>query len=154
MNKVILMGRLTRDPEMRQTASAISVCSFTLAVDRRFKSQDGERKADFINIVAWRQLAEFANAYLRKGQRTAVVGSLQTRSWEDANTGQRRYATEVIADEIHFADSKQQDSGGARTQTDYRREEAATNKLKQQWGNDDDFIRDLDDEESLPFDMN
>ncbi|HHT25585.1 MAG TPA: single-stranded DNA-binding protein [Clostridiaceae bacterium] len=107
MNKAILMGRLTKDPELRTTQNNISVCSFTLAIDRRFKNQQGERETDFIPIVAWRQTAEFAARYFSKGARMALVGSIQPRSWEDEN-GERRYITEVIADEIYFADSKRQ----------------------------------------------
>jgi single-strand DNA-binding protein len=110
MNKAILMGRLTRDPEMRTTTGQVAVCTFTLAVDRRFKNASGERQADFIPIVAWRQQAEFCAKYFRKGSRMIVVGSIQTRSWDDTE-GKRHSVTEVIADEIHFADSKKSDSG-------------------------------------------
>jgi single-strand DNA-binding protein len=110
MNKAILMGRLTRDPEMRTTTGQVSVCTFTLAVDRRFKSASGERQADFIPIVAWRQQAEFCAKYFRKGSRMIVVGSIQTRSWDDAE-GKRHSITEVIADEIYFADSKKSEGG-------------------------------------------
>ncbi len=110
MNKVILMGRLTKDPEMRATASNISVCSFTVAVDRRFKS-DGQPTADFIPVIAWRQTAEFVNKYFRKGNKIAVTGSIQTRSWDDKD-GNRRYATEVVADEVEFCESKKSDSQG------------------------------------------
>ena len=104
MNSVVLIGRLTKDPELRTTASNISVCSFTVAVDRRFKSE-GQPTADFINVIAWRQTAEFVSKYFRKGSRIAVVGSIQTRQWEDKE-GQRRYATEVIADNVEFCERK------------------------------------------------
>ena len=107
LNKAILMGRLTKDPELKTTQSGNSVCSFTLAIDRRFKNQQGERETDFIPIVAWRQTAEFAAKYFNKGSKMALVGTIQPRSWEDQN-GERRYITEVIADEIYFADSKRQ----------------------------------------------
>jgi len=109
MNKSILVGRLTRDPEMRITPNQVPVCTFTLAVDRRFKDAAGNRQADFIPIVAWRQAAEFANKYFRKGSRMVVVGSIQTRNWED-ESGTRHYVTEVIAEEIEFGESKQQQS--------------------------------------------
>lgn len=109
MNKVILMGRLARDPEYRTTSNNVSVCTFTLAVDRRFKTAGGERQADFINIVAWRQTADFVSRYFKKGVRMAVVGSIQTRSYEDQNA-QKRFVTEVLADEVYFADSKVQDN--------------------------------------------
>lgn len=106
MNKAILIGRLVRDPELKITTSQVSVCNFTLAVDRRFKSASGEKQADFIPIIAWRQQAEFAAKYFRKGSKMVVVGSIQTRSWDDAD-GKRHYATEIIADEIEFGESKQ-----------------------------------------------
>lgn len=107
LNKVILMGRLTKDPEMKSTQSGVSVCTFTLAVDRRFIKQGEEKQTDFIYTVAWRERADFANKYFRKGQLVAIVGSLQTRTWDDQN-GVKHYATEVVADELHFAESKQE----------------------------------------------
>ncbi len=110
LNKVILCGRLTADPELKQTPSGIAVVSFTLAVNRRFqtKSADGapaQQQADFISVVAWRATAEFISRYFRKGSALCVTGSIQTRSWQDAQ-GQKRYATEVVADEAMFVDSK------------------------------------------------
>ena len=106
MNHIVLMGRLTRDPEMRRTQSGVAVTRFTLAVDRPFSGRDGaERKADFINIVAWRQTADLVARFLTKGRKCAVVGSLQTRSY-DAQDGTKRYVTEVIADEVEFVDSR------------------------------------------------
>lgn len=109
MNKAILMGRLVRDPELRSTASGVSVCTFTIAVDRRFRNANGERQADFIPIVAWRQQADFVNKYFRKGSQILVCGSIQRRSWED-NEGRKRYETEVIADEVEFAEGRRSDS--------------------------------------------
>lgn len=106
MNKAILMGRLTKDPELRMVKDSISVCSFTIAVDRKYKNANGVREADFIPIVCWRATADFVSKYFKKGQRIAVVGSLQVRSWED-ESGKRNYITEVVADEVFFADSKQ-----------------------------------------------
>lgn len=111
LNKAILIGRLVRDPELKITASQVSVCNFTLAVDRRFKNAAGERQADFIPVIAWRQQGEFAAKYFHKGSKMVVVGSIQTRNWDDAD-GKRHYATEVIADEIEFGESKQQTPGG------------------------------------------
>ncbi len=105
MNKAILMGRLTADPELKSTGSGVSVCTFSIAVDRRFKNQAGEREADFIPIVTWRTTAEFVSKYFHKGSRIALVGSIQVRSWQDKEGG-RRYTTEVVADEVYFADSK------------------------------------------------
>jgi len=108
MNKVVLIGRLTKDPELRYTPSNnTSVCQFTVAVDRRFKSE-GQPQADFIQIVAWRQTAEFVAKYFTKGSRIAITGSIQTRTWDD-NSGNRRYITEVVADEVEFCESKRQD---------------------------------------------
>ncbi|HHU12256.1 MAG TPA: single-stranded DNA-binding protein [Clostridiaceae bacterium] len=144
MNKVILMGRLTRDPEMRHTASNLPVCTFTVAVDRRFKSQDGERKADFIDVVAWRQNAEFVSKYFTKGKGIVVVGSIQTRTWEDQQ-GQKRYQTEVVADELYFTigEARRQEGGY----------DAAPTKFAQPNQTDDAFLSGDDEEMSLPFDL-
>lgn len=103
-NKVILGGRMTADPELKQTTSGLPVCSFSLAVNRKFQ-KEGEQQADFINCVAWRQTAEFISRYFKKGSSICVVGSIQTRTWTDTNN-QKRYATEVIVDEAMFVDSK------------------------------------------------
>ncbi|MBE7031078.1 MAG: single-stranded DNA-binding protein [Ruminococcaceae bacterium] len=111
MNKVILMGRLTRDPELRTTPNGVSVCSFSIAVNRRFKNAAGEYDADFINCVAWRQTGEFVSRYFAKGRMIGVIGSLQTRTYE--KDGQKRYATEVQVDEAYFAGDKAGESGGA-----------------------------------------
>ena len=107
-NKVILMGNMTADPELRQTTGGISVCSFSIAVNRRFAKQDqGQQNVDFINIVTWRQSAEFVSRYFKKGNPILVCGQLQTRTWTD-NQGQKRYATEVVADEVSFVTSAAQ----------------------------------------------
>lgn len=113
MNKAILMGRLTQDVELRTTPNGISVATFSLAVNRKFSKTN---EADFINIVCWRSTAEFVFKYFKKGQQIALVGSIQTRKWQDKD-GNNRYATEVVADEVYFADSKK-DSSGAATGTD------------------------------------
>ena len=106
MNKVILMGRLTKDPETRYTQTINTlVASFSLAVNRRFARPGEERQADFINVVAWNKTGEFCSKYFKKGQQVGVIGRIQTRTWDDEN-GQRHYATEVIAEEAYFADSK------------------------------------------------
>jgi len=112
MNKVILVGRLTKDPELRATTSGISVCSFTVACDRKFVKAGEERKADFINCIAWRQSAEAISKYFTKGNRIALEGSIQTRTWQD-NEGKNRYATEVVVDQWEFAQSKGEGSGTA-----------------------------------------
>lgn len=105
LNKVILMGRFTRDPELRSTPQGVSTCSFSIAVDRNFARQGEERKADFINCVAWRQTAEFISKYFKKGNMVALEGSIQTRSWDD-NEGKKRYATDVVVSQVYFAESK------------------------------------------------
>lgn len=107
MNKVILMGRLTKDPELKYTpGNNTAVCQFSIAVDRKFKSE-GQPTADFINIVAWRKTAEFVSKYFTKGSKIAVVGQIQTRSWDDTE-GKKHYVTEVIADEVEFCESKKE----------------------------------------------
>ena len=103
-NKVILIGNLTAAPELKKTASGVSVTSFTIAVNRRF-AKDGQQQTDFINIVAWRQTAEFVARYFNKGKPILICGQLQTRSWTDQN-GQKHYATEVVADEASFVENK------------------------------------------------
>ena len=105
MNKVILVGNLTKDPELVTTNNGISLCRFTLAVQRRFTSGDGEREADFINIVVWRAQADNCYKYLKKGSKAGVVGTLQTRAY-DGNDGTRKYATEVVAEEVEFLASR------------------------------------------------
>ena len=110
LNRIILMGRLTRDPELRRTQSGISVTSFTLAVDRDFKGQSGERDTDFIDIVAWRQTAEFVSKYFTKGRMAVVEGRLQIRDWKDKDGNNRRSA-EVYADNVYFGDSKRDSVG-------------------------------------------
>ena len=113
MNKVILMGRLTRDPEVRYTQTNNTlVASFSLAVNRRFTREGDTQTADFINIVAWGKTGEFCSKYFKKGQQVAVVGRIQTRTWEDQQ-GQKRYVTEVVAEETYFADSKRDSNGGS-----------------------------------------
>ena len=107
LNKIILMGRLTRDPELRRTQSGTAVTSFSLAVDRDCKSQSGEKETDFIDIVAWRGTAEFVSKYFTKGRMAVVEGRLQIRDWTDRDGGKRRSA-EVIADNVYFGDSKRE----------------------------------------------
>lgn len=117
LNKWIGIGRLTRDPELRYTPSGVAVCTFTLAVDRPFTNQDGDREADFINIVTWRSLAENCANYLRKGRLTAVEGRLQIRNYENSE-GRRVYVSEIVADNVRFLEStrrnEQSSEGNAR----------------------------------------
>ena len=122
-NKVILIGNMTADPELKQTAGGVSVCSFSIAVNRRFaKADQGQQNVDFINIVTWRQQAEFVSRYFKKGNPILICGQLQTRSWND-NQGQKRYATEVVADEVSFvasaAQTAAQSTGSQPAQTGY-----------------------------------
>ena len=136
MNKAILMGRLTRDPEVRTTQSQIAVASFTLAVDRRFKNAAGEREADFIPVTCWRGLADLAGKYLTKGTKIIVVGAIQTSTYEDKD-GKKVYKTEIVADEIEFAESKKS-QGNHQEETYIKKEEP--------------YIEDEDSTE-LPFDL-
>ena len=118
LNKVILGGRLTSDVEMKQTPSGVPVCTFSIAVNRKY-AKEGDQQSDFINCTAWRGTAEFIAKYFRKGSSLCIVGSVQTRSWKDSN-GHNRYATEVVADEAMFVDSKSESQGtGAATPTNY-----------------------------------
>lgn len=113
LNKVILGGRLTADPELKQTPQGVSVTSFSVAVNRRGK----EQQTDFINCIAWRQTAEIICRFFKKGSSICIVGNIQVRTWND-NNGNKRYATEVIADEVHFVDSRDEQSApGAPTFT-------------------------------------
>lgn len=109
LNRVILIGRLTKDPELRYTPAGVAVTQFTIAVDRPFSSSGGEREADFIPVVTWRQLAETCANYLRKGRLTAVEGRIQVRNYEN-NEGKRVYVTEVIADNVRFLESNRDSS--------------------------------------------
>lgn len=111
LNKIFIMGRLTRDPELRHTQSGTAVASFSLAVDRDFKEQDGSRATDFIDCVAWRSSAEFVDKYFSKGRMAVVEGRLQIRDWTDKDGNKRRTA-EIVADSVYFGDSKR-DGGDA-----------------------------------------
>ena len=114
LNHITIMGRLTRDPELRRTGSGIAVASFTLAVDRDFPNKEsGEKETDFIDCVAWRQTGEFVSKYFTKGRMAVVSGRLQIRKWQN-DQGENRYSTEVVADNVYFGDSKRDgDDSGA-----------------------------------------
>ena len=140
MNKAILVGNLTRDPELRATASGISVCTFTIAVNRRVsRDAQGQKEADFIPIVTWRGLADNCFKYLHKGSKAAVTGSIQTRSY-DVQDGTRRYVTEILADEVEFLSAANNGAAAARTQTE-------------QYGSAEQYSADLQpaEENDLPF---
>ncbi len=111
-NKVILGGRLTADPELKQTQSGIPVVSFSIAVNRRYQSKDAPQQTDFFNVTAWRATAEFVSKYFRKGSSICITGSIQNRTWTDQQ-GQKRYATDIVADEVMFVDSRQDSAGSS-----------------------------------------
>ncbi len=145
LNKVILMGRLVRDPELRTTPQGVSVCSFSIAVDRGYARQGEERQADFINIVAWRSTAEFVSKYFVKGQMIAVVGRIQTRNYDDKD-GKRVYVTEVVADEVSFTESKKDSGAQPATYTT-----AAAQAPQQTQPPVSDGFQVVPDEDDLPF---
>lgn len=148
MNKVILVGRLTKDPELKFTSgSGIAVATFTLAVDRRFSKQDGQREADFIPVVCWRKTAELVANYTKKGNRIGVTGSIQVRKYQAAD-GSNRYATEVIADEIEFLEKKDASSPSGNA--------SGFNKAPQNAGDfnggiDDGGFTPVEEDEDIPF---
>ena len=139
LNKIFVMGRLTRDPELRRTNNGTAVASFALAVDRDFKNADGTKDTDFIDIVAWRGTAEFASKYFTKGRMAVVEGRLQIRDWTD-KAGSKRTTAEVVAENVYFADSKRSESN------DNQKENfnALSGRLS------DDFVP-VDDSGDLPF---
>ena len=148
LNKIILMGRLTRDPELRHTQSGVSVASFTLAVDRDFKDRStGEKSTDFIDVVAWRQTGEFVSKYFTKGRMAVVEGRLQIRDWTDKEGNKRRTA-EVVADNVYFGDSRRDGDNGY--QGGYSRPAAPAPDYGTPSPADDQFS-DLSDDDELPF---
>jgi single-strand DNA-binding protein len=151
LNVICLMGRLVADPELRHTPNGVATCTFRIAVDRSYARAGEERKADFIDIVAWRQSAEFVCKYFHKGSMIAVNGSLQTRNYEDRN-GNKRTAYEVVADNIHFAESKgvAPAGGGYAAPAAQPVQRAAAAPVSYAVGNADDFAV-IDDNEDLPF---
>ncbi|MGB9679714.1 MAG: single-stranded DNA-binding protein [Thermoanaerobacteraceae bacterium] len=142
LNKVVLIGRLTKDPVTRYSSNMIPVTTFTLAVNRNYVSQNGDRPADFIPIVTWRKLAEICASNLKKGRLIAVAGSIQTRSWDD-NSGNRHWATEVVADEVKFLSANAKDSSSDTKNFDGHFEELP----------EDDFdgFAPVENEDDLPF---
>ena len=150
MNKVYLIGNLTRDPEMRSTSAGIPVCNFSIAVNRRFKNaQTGQQETDFFNIVAWRQLAELCGRYLAKGRKVAVFGSIQTRSYE-AQDGSKRTAFDIVADEVEFLSSA---NAGSAPSSDYHAAVSPAPVQRQQapsFAPADSGFTQVDDDE-LPF---
>jgi len=146
VNKVILVGRLTRDPDVKNTTTGKAVATFTLAVDRRFKNKDGQKEADFVPIVVWGKQAELAGQYLSKGSQIGASGRLQVRSY-DAQDGQKRYVTEVVADEITFlSSSNRKESTGGYQQAPAQRSDNNMSAM----GLDEDFHLMADDDD-VPF---
>ncbi|MFX3643497.1 MAG: single-stranded DNA-binding protein [Candidatus Pristimantibacillus sp.] len=153
LNRVILIGRLTRDPELRYTPAGVAVTQFTLAVDRPFTSQGGEKEADFIPVVTWRQLAETCANYLRKGRLAAIEGRIQVRNYEN-NEGKRVYVTEVIADNVRFLESANRGNGSTNEGTSNGRGSQSNNN-NSRGNNQDPFSDDgkpIDiSDDDLPF---
>ncbi len=148
LNKTILMGRLTADPELRRTQNNTSVTSFTLAVNRSFARQGEQAQTDFIDVVAWSATAEFVSKWFRKGMLVAVAGRLQTRSYEDRQ-GNKRKAVEVVAEEVHFAEPKRESQPQS---NNYRGAAPAPSSLPFDFGSGVDEFRELsDDDGELPF---
>ncbi len=149
MNKAILVGRLTANPELRATPSGANVTSFTIAVDRRFVRQGEERKADFINCVAWNRTAEFITSYFSKGRFIGIVGSIQTRDWTDQN-GNKRYATEVIVDEAYFTEGKSSNGSSASANPFNQSQPETSGAFDQSFPDGGDFAAGVSDDD-LPF---
>lgn len=154
LNKAILMGRLTRDPELRHTQSNTAVCSFSLAIDRGRKDSNGERQTDFVDCVAWGRQAEFVTQWFTKGMMAIVVGRIQSRTWEDKN-GNKRVSVEVNADEVSFGETKKsRDSGGNQhsdSQSHPNYAETQVNPAFDLPDNDSDFAELADDDGEVPF---
>ena len=140
LNKVVIMGRFTKDPELRRTGSGTAVTSFSLACDRDFKSQSGDKETDFIEVVAWKNAAEFVSKYFSKGRMAVVEGRLQIRDWTD-KAGNKRTTAEVVADNVYFADSKRSESN------DNQKENfnALSGRLS------DDFVPISEEDGEIPF---
>lgn len=146
LNHIVVMGRLTRDPELRRTGSGVAVASFTLAVDRDFSSKEsGEKETDFIDCVAWRQTGEFVSKYFKKGSMAVVSGRLQIRHWTDKEGNKRRTA-EIVADNVYFGDSKKEDNGSSGGYTGFIPNDKLSGNTPAQ-----DFAMLTDDDAQLPF---
>lgn len=125
LNRIVIMGRLTRDPELRYTTSRVPVCSFSVACDRDYKPENGERETDFVDVVAWRNIGEFVSKYFNKGRVAVVEGRLQIREWNDKEGNKRRTA-EIVADNVYFGDSKAEDKNMAGNSDDFKLPEGFT----------------------------
>ncbi|MDO5014788.1 MAG: single-stranded DNA-binding protein [Clostridia bacterium] len=149
LNSAIIMGRLVADPELRTTQNGVSVTSFAVAVQRNFASANGEKQTDFINVVAWRNQAEFVTKYFKKGQMIAIRGSIQTRRYEDKATGAKRTAFEIVAGEISFCGGKSENEPKTNySNPEYNQAPPASNNMDDFSNND---FATLDEDEDLPF---
>lgn len=148
LNRVVLMGRLAADPELRVTPNNVAVATFTLAVGRTYVSKGGDRQTDWIDIVAWRQTAEFISKYFKKGQLMAVEGSLQTRTYEDKN-GNKRKVVEIVADNAFFCEGRQ--SASASDNSDFSNPLVGSVPNSFESGELDDFEEISSDDKALPF---
>ena len=155
LNSVILIGRLTKDPELRYTPNGVAVSTFTLAVDRNFTNKQGQKEADFINIVAWRGTAEAVAKYLAKGSLIAVEGRIQTRNYEN-NEGKRVYVTEVIADNVRFLDSNKKDTTYNKNESPFNKEDNSFNKKENSYDKNDNTQTENNDpfvDDGSPIDL-
>ena len=150
LNKIIIMGRLVKDPELRRTQSGTAVTSFRIAVDRDFKSQDGSKQADFFDVVAWRSTAEFVSKYFTKGRMAVVEGRLQSRDWTDKDGG-KRVAIEIVADNIYFGDSKRDGAGDFGGAPSYGAPAAGTRSAAPMMDGPSDFAELGEEDGELPF---
>ena len=150
LNKVIIMGRLVKDPELRRPQSGTAVTSFRIAVDRDFKGQDGSKQADFFDVVAWRSTAEFVSKYFAKGRMAVVEGRLQTRDWTDRDGG-KRVATEIVADNIYFGDSKRDGAGDFGGAPGYSAPMGGRSNYAAPMDNHSDFAEIGEEDGDLPF---
>ena len=153
LNHIVLMGRLTRDPELRRTGSGIAVASFTLAVDRDYAAQGAERETDFVDIVAWRSTAEFVSKYFTKGRMAVVSGRLQIRNWQDKD-GNKRRSAEVVANDVYFGDSKRDGAapgGFDQSIPSYAAASAPASYAAPANGGASDFVMLDDNDPELPF---
>ena len=148
LNHIVLMGRLTRDPELRRTGSGVAVASFTLAVDRDYAAQGAEKETDFVDIVAWRNTAEFVSKYFTKGRMAVVSGRLQIRNWQDKD-GNKRRSAEVVADNVYFGDSKRDNAEGGFNQVP--QQQPAYQAPQNVSAAPSDFSMLSDDDPDLPF---
>ena len=149
LNKIIIQGRFTKDPELRRTQSGLSVTSFSLAVERDFKDGSGNKITDFLEVVAWRQTAEFVCKYFAKGQMAIVEGSLQTRDWQD-NNGNKRRAFEILANTVYFGGSKK-DEGGGNSYNNYGTPPPARGQAQNAPAPQQMEMDEADDDDELPF---